>query len=73
MQIRAKFKVESRSDHSGGYSSVSLLPVTGGSSENQMLYKWTPGGEIKLNVLNPRTAEAFIVGKEYYVDFTLAE
>lgn len=73
MTVRAKFKVESKADHAGGFSSVTLNPVTGGSEENKEFYKWSPGGEIKLNTINPTAANAFIVGKEYYVDFTLAE
>ena len=33
----------------------------------------TPSGEIKLNIDNPDAVEVFEIGREYFVDFTLAE
>lgn len=72
MSVRAKFKCTSIT-HGEDSSSVVLSPVTNGSEENKTFYKWTPGGSIGLNILSKETAENFEPGKEYYVDFTLAE
>lgn len=47
-----------------------LDPVVDGSKENEDFFKYTPGGEIRLSVVNPNVK--FEEGKEYYVDFTEA-
>jgi hypothetical protein len=69
--VRAKFKVESITENSDNCS-IKLSPVTVGSKENEEFYKWTPSGNIELNVLKKETANKFVVGKEYYIDFTEA-
>jgi hypothetical protein len=76
--VRAKFTVTSiesngaaDSDNMG--STITLLPVTGGSKENDNFYRWTPGGSIVLSTINPEAAIQFEPGKTFYVDFTLAE
>lgn len=51
---------------------VTLYPVTGGSPENEKFYASTPGGEIKLGVINAGAVAQFEPGKTYYVDFTPA-
>ena len=66
--VRAKFKVEGK-DSSG----VTLMPVVGGSPENDQFFSATPGGKIRMDVVNAAALEQFEVGKQYYVDFTLAE
>ena len=71
MTTRAKFKVGSVEPAIDTWTVV-LSPVIGGSAENDSFYKWTPGGSIVLSVLNEATASQFVVGKEYYVDFTEA-
>jgi hypothetical protein len=53
-------------------ANIELLPVTGGSEENKSFFKSTPNGKIELRVLNLAAAEMFEIGKEYYVDFTVA-
>lgn len=40
--------------------------------ENRVFGKNTPNGSIQLTITNPLAAEAFEVGREYYVDFTPA-
>lgn len=50
--------------------SAELHPVTSGSPENDRFYKWTPGGRFDLQTIK---ADCFEVGKEYFVDFTLAD
>lgn len=52
--------------------SVLLDPVYSGSEENKEFFKYTPGGSIYLNVVNPPALEQFKQGAEYYVDFTPA-
>jgi hypothetical protein len=50
-------------------STVHLLPVVGGSLENEEFYKLTPGGQITLSTVNEAAAGYFEVGKNFYVDF----
>lgn len=72
--VRAKFKVDSVT-HGNDSSAVYLSPVYGNDDpehENTKFYKWTPGGQISLQVVRRETAERFELGKEYYVDFTPA-
>lgn len=45
-------------------------PVTGGSTENEQFFKWTPSGKFEFGVTEEKKFE---VGKTYYVDFTLAD
>lgn len=73
MSVRAKFKVHMKNDTEGSGTTVYLVPVVGGSSENEQFYKYTPGGQIQLSTINDGAAAEFEVGKEYYVDFLLAE
>lgn len=76
--VRAKFKVESITPLVGGderptpEATIRLRPVVSGSKENEAFYRWTPGGEIVLSTVNGNAVKHFEVGKEYYVDFTLA-
>jgi hypothetical protein len=46
--------------------------VYSGSEENKQFFKYTPGGQISFNVVNETIANKFEVGREYFVDFTLA-
>ncbi len=48
-----------------------FMPVAGGSDENKEFWKYTPSGEIKINLSNEANTR-FEVGKSYYVDFTEA-
>jgi hypothetical protein len=50
--------------------SVVLVPVMEGSAENKEFFRWTPGGQVQLGVLNPAAGKQFVEGHEYYVDFT---
>lgn len=54
-------------------ASIKLEPVLTGNAENMDFFKYTPAGCIEVQVVNPRVASQFEVGKEYYVDFTQAE
>lgn len=69
--VRAKFRCEEITQGTGGHA-VKLLAVTSGSPENAQFFKYTPSGAITLAILNPEAAAAFVVGAEYYVDFSPA-
>ncbi len=73
MSVRAKFTVDSVLATASNGHTVTLSPVTTGSEENKQFYKWTPGGTIVLSTVNQDAAAQFIPGKQYYIDFTLAE
>ena len=69
--LRAKFscvKIEPTNDT----WAITLKPVLSGSAENRNFFKWTPGGEIVLQVVGSDTAGQMTVGHDYYVDFTEA-
>lgn len=71
MTVRAKFKVDAKGV-AGDTQSVRLTPVVGGqgNQENDQFFKYTPGGSIDLQVMNPEAADQFNIGQEFYVDFT---
>lgn len=72
MNIRAKFKVIEKTESDLGFQ-VKMYPVTGGSPENAEFYRYTPAGQIDLTTINKSAADAFEVGKSYYVDFSPEE
>ncbi len=67
--VRAKFVVTHKSED-GGH--IELSVVTSGSKENESFFKYTPSGQVVLNVVNPSASEEFEKGDEFYVDFTKA-
>ncbi|MFZ6819838.1 hypothetical protein [Undibacterium sp. Ji22W] len=72
MGVRAKFKVTSITEVSGGAKEIKLYPVTSGSDENKEFFKYTPSGEIRLSVLNEAASKQFAVDQEFFIDFTPA-
>lgn len=70
--VRAKFTCTEKHQTQNG-NNIVLAPVVTGSPENDSFFKYTPGGELKLSVLETGTSDKFEVGKEYYLDFTPAE
>ena len=66
--VRAKFVVAEVTRTTSG-EKVVLMPVTGGSKENESFFKWTPSGKIEMGIINPDIKE-FNPGDEFYVDFT---
>lgn len=72
MTVRAKFRVESKKQHTSGFE-VMLYPVTSGSDENKKFYQYTPSGSMTIGTINEEAAARFIVGREYYIDFTPAD
>lgn len=52
---------------------IKMSPVYDGNEENKKFFKYTPGGELDLYVVNPEFAECIKMGKTYYIDITPAE
>ncbi len=78
MSVRAKMKCEGKEESSYGDEgskggTVRLSPVINGSEENARFYKYTPGGSLVLSTINQSAFDQFDVGKEYYIDISLAE
>ena len=69
--VRAKFYVYSITLYADN-AQVVLQPVTSGSKENETFWKYTPSGKLEMSIKGSAAA-LFEVGKEYYIDFTLAE
>ena len=61
MTIRAKFKVLGVTQ-TVDTARVALAPVIGGSPENESFFRYTPGGHIDLQVVDPATAARFVEG-----------
>jgi hypothetical protein len=87
MSVRAKFRVQSITssvgtirNEDGSYGSgevktIKMSPTydSNPESENGKFWAASPGGELSLNVVNPKAVEQFELGKDYYLDFTKAE
>lgn len=77
-KVRAKFRCNSvtTSDHGNGHkgASVILTPVysTDPNSENKRFWDATPNGKLEMHS-TPERLVMFEPGKDYYLDFTLAD
>jgi hypothetical protein len=71
--VRAKFVVDSIAKTRHGSHTIRMSPVCGGSEENKTFWQYTPSGNIEFQCVNDGAVNQFEVGKEYYVDFKLAE
>ena len=69
-QVRAKFKVIGKERYGMNGHKIELWPAYGDSDENKEFFKTTPSGQIILQTVNDSAADQFLVGYEYYVDFT---
>lgn len=69
MGTRAKFSCVEIAN-TGDTWKVRLTPVYSGGKENRDFFKYTPGGEIVLQVVGSDTASQFKEGHDYYVDFS---
>ena len=70
MPTRAKFRCIEEITKVDG-KAYTFSPVTGHSEENKQFFKFTPYGKLEMGIVNP--AVQFEVGKEYYLDITIAE
>ena len=71
--VRAKFYAYSITHFTGGGARVELLPVfsTDPADENKKFWDATPTGKIEMHIKG-EAAQSFVVGQEYYVDFSPA-
>lgn len=75
--VTAKFKVNSINEYEGG-KMITLSAVVGYDGvgnridENESWSKYTPSGNIEINITNPEAYNQFTVGKSYYINFTEA-
>jgi hypothetical protein len=73
-KVRAKFVCVSNEETSGDQTILKMSAVTSGSDENKSFSRWTPAANLEMYISNETEAgKSFEVGKEYYLDFTLAE
>jgi hypothetical protein len=77
MTVRCKFKCTERTERpknwNGGPDGEKVYDfkfsaVSEGSEENKKFWQYTPGGQISVTTV---LLDAFKVGEEYYVDFSL--
>lgn len=77
IKVIAKFRVTEKMENTLGKPEdghyITLVPVIGGSKENDEFYKWTPGGAISLGTVNPAASAAFVENAQYYVTFEAAD
>ncbi|MBL8911637.1 MAG: hypothetical protein JNM17_13170 [Archangium sp.] len=54
---------------------VTLQPVFGGGDDdaNKQWSKWTPSGELRLQITNPAIFPELVNGKTFFVDFSPAD
>jgi hypothetical protein len=69
--VRCKMRCNSVTDH-GNQQSVIMNPTYSNDpeSENKQFWDATPGGQYNINYVNKNIE--FLVGREYYIDVTLA-
>lgn len=68
--LRAKFSVTSVTNFPDQSQAVNLHAVTSGSEENKSFSKYTPWGELKINITNPDAINFFKPGDEIYLNFS---
>jgi hypothetical protein len=73
LMVRCKLKCTDKKDNPDGTSIITLSPVCTGSPENDLFFKYTPWGKFAMGTINESASKQFEVGKEYYVDISLAE
>lgn len=68
--FRAKFKVNSVEEIVGSQT-VNASPVTSSCDENRSFHKYTPWGDLKINITKETPAYGQLEpGQEFYLDFT---
>jgi hypothetical protein len=71
VSVRAKFIVSKVEFYNPNSRRIDLKPVYSEdpNHENKQFWDATPSGEMWMIVNNPRAAEFFEPGREYYIDF----
>lgn len=76
MPTRAKFMVlaiKKRANYPGAVElEMGAVYSTDPNHENKAFWEATPNADLKMFITNPKAAEMFVLGEEYYVDFTPA-
>lgn len=74
MVVRAKFYVQTITRHAGntGGAEVKLSAVCRGA-DNKTWAAATPFGQLTMTINNEGAVNLFILGQEYYLDFTEAK
>jgi hypothetical protein len=72
VSVRAKFIVTKVEFYSASSRRIVMKPVYSEdpNHENKQFWDATPSGELTMVIQNPRAAEFFTPGQEYYIDFT---
>lgn len=74
--VRAKFRL-TKITHVDWNKEVRVFEFSAVSDskteENKRFTKYTPDGYLKMMVDNPAASNQFELGKEYYLDFSIAE
>jgi hypothetical protein len=78
--MRAKLKVTNITTYESStvigltFNAVSKKEAypTDGYDEDNTYSRWTPSAELKMQIANPDLLDKFVVGQEFYVDFTPA-
>lgn len=70
-KVRAKFVCNGLVEDGGETIQASFSPVIDGSKENESFAKYTPSGNLVLDITEGTPAsKAFTEGEEYYLDIT---
>lgn len=72
-KIRAKFVIGKKTIHANSYQEITMNAVYSQdpNHENKQFWDATPNGTITMTI--SKNGGLFEVGKEYFVDFTLAD
>lgn len=72
--VRAKFKLNSVETFESGQAKLNFSAVCQDETpEDARYHRYTPFGELKMTVDNPKALEQFKPGKHYYLDFIGAD
>ena len=78
--MRAKFRIASVLRGEGSNETLKMHPVsksgaypTDGVDEDNTFARWSPSGELTLQITNPDLIGKFNPGEKFYVDFTPVE
>lgn len=78
--MRAKMRVSNIVKHEGGNETLHFSAVAksdgypqDGSDEDNSYARWSPSGELRLEVANPALWGKFALDERFYLDFTKAD